>query len=58
MTNLKMMTEMKMKSASNYDRQVLLENTAGVLFALFLTAMFVLNIDSIVEVAKGLSFIK
>jgi hypothetical protein len=46
---------MKRKSASNYDKQVILENTIGILFCVALTVLFLVNKETIIEIAKNLA---
>ena len=44
---------MKKKPVSNYDKQMILENTIGILFSLAITILLILNMDSIIEVTKS-----
>ncbi|MEO1259675.1 MAG: hypothetical protein AAFZ15_12800 [Bacteroidota bacterium] len=45
---------MKRKSASNYDRQVLMENAFGILFSLALTAILIMNLDQLAELGNSI----
>lgn len=51
---LKIKIQMKRKSASNYDRQVLMENAFGILFSLALTAILIMNLDQLAELGNSI----
>lgn len=46
---------MKRKSASNYDKQMIIENTIGILFCVALTVFLLLNKETIIEIANSLA---
>ena len=47
---------MKKQSASNYQKQVAFENVAAILFSVLLTAMLVMNMESVIELTKSIGF--